>query len=180
MYNEIHGPAGKIGNDSEVSKEIKMTPALSIRKMRPGEETQVSELIARVFDEFVAPDFSPAGVDEFLKYIQPGALRERSETDHFTLVAMLAEMLVGVIEIRNHNHVSLYFVDEAHIGKGIGKALWHQALAVCRRDNAGLTHISVNSSSYAVPIYEKLGFEQTQAEQVVHGIRFVPMVIGLR
>jgi len=87
--------------------------------MRPGEEVEVCELITRVFDEFIAPDFSPEGVDEFLKYIQPDALRERSETDHFTLVATLAEELVGVIEIRNHNHVSLYFVDQAHIGLGI-------------------------------------------------------------
>ncbi len=148
--------------------------------MRPGEETQVCELIARVFDEFIAPDFSPEGVDEFLKYIQPNALQERSETNHFALVAVLAEKLVGVIEIRNHNHVSLYFVDKAHIGEGIGKALWHQALAICRRDNAGLTHISVNSSPYAVPIYEKLGFQQTKAEQVVHGIRFVPMAVELK
>lgn len=156
-----------------------MNTTLSIRLVQPGEETQVCELITRVFDEFIAPNFSPEGVDEFLKYIQPNALRERSETDNFTLVATQGEEIVGVIEIRNHNHVSLYFVDQAHIGLGIGKSLWRWALGICRRDNPELTHISVNSSPYAAPIYEKFGFQQTKAEQGVHGIRFVPMVVEL-
>ena len=157
-----------------------MNTTSSIRLMQPGEETQVCELITQVFDEFIAPDFSPEGVKEFLKYIQPNALRQRSEANHFSLVATLGEKIVGVIEIRNHNHISLYFVDQKYLGAGIGKALWRRALAICRREHAELPHISVNSSPYAVPIYEKLGFHQTKAEQVVHGIRFVPMVIELR
>ena len=156
-----------------------MNTTLSIQLMQPGEETQVCELITQVFDEFIAPDFSPEGVEEFLKYVQPDALRERSEANHFALVATLGEQIVGVIEIRNHNHISLYFVDQAHLWVGIGKELWRRALAICRRENPELPHISVNSSPYAVPIYEKLGFHQTKAEQVVHGIRFVPMVIEL-
>jgi predicted GNAT family N-acyltransferase len=156
-----------------------MNTTLSIRLMQPGEETQVCELITQVFDELVAPDFSPEGVEEFLKYVQPDALRERSEANHFALVATLGKQIVGVIELRNHNHISLYFVDQAHLGMGIGKELWRRTLAICRRENPELPHISVNSSPYAVPIYEKLGFRQTKAEQVVHGIRFVPMAIEL-
>jgi GNAT superfamily N-acetyltransferase len=157
-----------------------MNMTLSIRHFHPGEETQVCELVTRVFDELVAPGLVPEGVEEFLSYVQPDSLRERSQTGYMTLVAALGDEMVGVIQIKSHHHVSLYFVDQAHLGKGIGKELWWRALAICRRERPDLAEITVNSSLYAVPIYEKLGFRQTRPEQVVNGIRFVPMVVGVR
>jgi ribosomal protein S18 acetylase RimI-like enzyme len=147
--------------------------------MQPGEETRVWELVSRVFDEFVAPDFPREGVEEFLKFIQPDALRERSGRDSFALLATLNDEMVGMIEIRDHDHISLYFVDQAHMGEGIGRELWCRALAICRRERPDLAQISVNSSLYAVSIYEKLGFRQTKPEQMVNGIRFVPMAVTL-
>jgi predicted GNAT family N-acyltransferase len=157
-----------------------MNMTLSIRHFHPGEETQVCELVTRVFDELVAPGLVPEGVEEFLSYVQPDSLRERSQTGYMTLVAALGDEMVGVIQIKSHHHVSLYFVDQAHLGEGIGKELWWRALAICRRERPDLAEITVNSSLYAVPIYEKLGFRQTRPEQVVNGIRFVPMVVGVR
>lgn len=152
---------------------------LWFRLMQSGEETRVSDLVFRVFDEFVAPDFPPEGVEEFLRYIQPDVLRQRSATNHFALLAELGDEVVGVIELRDCEHISLYFVDRAHMGRGIGNELWRRALAICRRERPDLAEISVNSSLYAVPIYERLGFRQTKPEQMVNGIRFVPMVMEL-
>jgi len=37
------------------------------------------------------------------------------------------------------------------------------------------TAVTVNSSPYAVEIYRRLGFEPTDTEQTVNGIRFIPM-----
>jgi ribosomal protein S18 acetylase RimI-like enzyme len=126
----------------------------------------------------VAPDFPPEGVEEFLKYARPEALRRRwSGSEHFALLATQGEQMVGMIEMRNHDHVSMFFVDPAHMGRGIGRALWERALAACRQAWPELRRVSVNSSPYALPIYEKLGFRQTEPEQVVNGIRFVPMVV---
>jgi GNAT superfamily N-acetyltransferase len=156
-----------------------MNETLSIRPMQPGEETQVCELVTRVFDATVAPDFVPEGIQEFLSFVQPDALQKRSRTGYMTLVATLGDEMVGVIQMKSYHHVSLYFVDQAHMREGIGKALWRRALAICRRERPDLTQITVNSSLYAVPIYEKLGFRQTKPEQVVNGIRFVPMVVGV-
>jgi GNAT superfamily N-acetyltransferase len=147
--------------------------------MQPGEETRVCDLITRVFNEFVAPDFPPEGIEEFLKFVQPDALRDRSRAGYLTLVATLGDEMVGVIQMKGRDHISLYFVDQAHMGEGIGRDLWRQALGQCRRERPDLAEITVNSSLYAVPIYEKLGFRQTEAEQVVNGIRFVPMVVEL-
>lgn len=151
--------------------------SLIFRPMQPGEESQVCELIQRVFDEFVAPDFSPEGVEEFLKYADPGWLSKRSQAGHFVLVALAQDQIVGMIEMRNHEHVSLFFVDGRHLGQGIGKELWRRALAICRRHKPHLGQVTVNSSPYAVPIYEKLGFRPKGPEQVVSGIRFVPMTL---
>jgi GNAT superfamily N-acetyltransferase len=147
--------------------------------MQPGQETQVCELVTRVFDEFVAPDFPPEGIREFLSYVQPEALRERSRAGYLTLVAWLDDEMVGVVQMKNHSHVSLYFVEGAHMGKGIGRELWRRALAISRRQRPDLVEITVNASLYAVPIYQKLGFRQTKPEQVVNGIRVVPMAVGV-
>jgi GNAT superfamily N-acetyltransferase len=156
-----------------------MTASLSIQPIRPGQETPVCELITRVFDEFVAPDLSAEGAREFLKFVQPDALRERSRAGYLTLVARLGGEMAGVIQMKGYDHISLYFVDRAHMGRGIGRKLWRRALAICRRQRPDLAEITVNSSLYAVPIYEKLGFRQAKPEQVVNGIRYVPMVVGL-
>ena len=43
-----------------------------------------------------------------------------------------------------------------------------------------LIKMSVNLSPYAVPIYRRLGFRDTGAEQVVNGLRFTPMVYEMR
>ena len=91
--------------------------------MQPGEETQISHLVFGVFDEFVAPDFPPEGVEEFLRFIQPEVLRQRSAANHFALLAGLGDEVVGVIEFRDYEHVTLYFVDRTHMGLGIGREL---------------------------------------------------------
>jgi GNAT superfamily N-acetyltransferase len=147
--------------------------------MQPGEETQVCELIARIFHAFVAADSSPEGVQEFLKYVQPEPLLERSRVNHFVLVAVAQDRIVGVIEVRGYQHVSLLFMDQAYQGQGIARELWRRALSICRKEKPDLAEVSVNSSPYAVPIYEKLGFRPQGLEQTAHGIRFVPMAFDL-
>jgi predicted GNAT family N-acyltransferase len=52
-------------------------------------------------------------------------------------------------------------------------------LRICHANTPELSEISVNSSAYAVPIYEKLGFRPVGNEQVKNGIAFIPMVLKL-
>ena len=152
---------------------------ISYRQMKSGEETAACELVIHVFNTFVAPGYAPRGVREFLKYVNPDAMRERSDGSHFTMIALVKQKIVGVIEMRTLNHVSLLFVDPQYQRLGISRELLHRSIKVCRDHEPGLTDISVNSSPYAVPIYEKLGFVQQQSEQVINGIRFVPMQLPL-
>ncbi len=150
---------------------------LTYHLLASGEEAAVSDLIIRVFDEFIAGGYSQEGVQEFLSYVTPEALAKRAQENHFALVAAVGNRIVGVIEVRACDHISLLFVDKAFQGRGISRALLKQALARCIEGNPELHEVSVNASPYAVPIYERLGFRTTEPEQTIHGIRFTPMIL---
>lgn len=64
----------------------------------------------------------------------------------------------------------MFFVDGKHHRQGIGKRLYQLA-----RSRNHLDKMTVNSSPYAVPVYHKLGFTDTDTEQAVSGLRFTPM-----
>ena len=152
-----------------------MSESITYNLMRPGEEHKVCDLVLRVFDRFVAPDYSDEGVHEFKSCISIESLIKRSEKDHFILLARYSERIVGMIDIREYHHVSLFFVDAAFQNKGIGKTLFQKAVGLCKSRGSELNQISVNSSPYAVPIYEKMGFRKTDEEQIKKGMRFFPM-----
>ncbi|HXZ94972.1 MAG TPA: GNAT family N-acetyltransferase [Dehalococcoidia bacterium] len=150
--------------------------------MHPGEEDAVCRLIEDSFNEFVAPDYSNVGVKEFFKYANPQSLKDRAQKNHFVFVASAsdADKLAGVIEIRENNHVSLLFVKTEYQNLGIAKKLLELSLERCRKANPSLDHIDVNSSPYAVKIYERLGFKTIGMQQEVNGIRFTPMKLLIK
>lgn len=152
-------------------------PDLTIRPMRSGEEAAVIALVARVFDETVAPHYSEAGVQEFYGYAAPEPLAARLQSDHFILVAEQGDALVGMIEMRHAEHVAMLFVEPR--GRGTGRRLLQAALAVCMSQHSGLSHVTVHSSPNAVPAYECLGFRATDQERELNGIRFIPMVLEI-
>jgi predicted GNAT family N-acyltransferase len=156
-----------------------MEEPLQCRPMNPGEETKVCNLVSRVFNDFVAPLYDQEGVQEFFKYVEPTLLWQRSQENHFVLVATIRDKVVGMIEIRDYNHVSLLFVDRQFQQRDISKELLRRALETCLQHEPKLAEVSVNSSPNAVQVYERLGFYQKKPEQIKNGIRFVPMVLEL-
>ena len=156
-----------------------MEASLSYRLMKSGEESAVCALVTRVFNEFVAPDYSDDGVEEFFKYVEPNSLLERSQEDHFVLVALLLKEIVGMIEVRVYSHISLLFVDKRFQRIGIGEELLCKSLEICFSHKPGLLQVSVNSSPYAMEVYRRLGFRQKGPRQTVKGICFDPMVLEL-
>ncbi len=159
---------------------------MTIRLMRAGEEAAVAALVAEVFGEFVAPLYGEEGRAEFARYIDPARIRERSHGregalgDHLLLVAVEGdgpEALLGAMELRGCTHVSLLFVHGRRQRGGIGRALARQAAALARA--RGAKQLTVNASPNGVPAYESFGFRVTAAEQLLHGIRFVPMSLTL-
>ncbi|HVY55431.1 MAG TPA: GNAT family N-acetyltransferase [Thermodesulfobacteriota bacterium] len=157
-----------------------MTDQLYLRLMRPGEEIEVSNLVAKSFNEFVAPDFPDEGIDEFFSYANPRSLKKRSEGSHFVLVAEPDGVLAGMIEVREMRHVSMLFVDKAFHRKGIGKGLFQAALERIYSEGPIPEMLTVNSSRFAVPFYERLGFVRSGDEEIIHGVIHIPMALRLR
>ena len=152
-----------------------MSGDVRYRAMRPGEAAAVSVLILASFDEFIGPDLGAEGIAEFRRFAAPGAIEARAAEDHFVRVATVAGALAGMIEIRGNDHVALLFVDKSHQHHGIARGLLHAALADARAADPDLERVTVNSSRYGVPAYERLGFRQTGPERTVNGIAFIPM-----
>ncbi len=156
-----------------------MIELLNYRLMRPGEEDAVTDLVMRVFDEFVAPQFSVEGRREFQSYADPRLLLLRSRWNHFVLLADTQKEIAGMIEMRDDGQVTLFFVEGKFQGSGIGGELLRRALEVCRRRNPEVSKVTVNSSPNAVVAYEKLGFRRAGPEKTEDQVRFVPMVLDL-
>jgi GNAT superfamily N-acetyltransferase len=152
-----------------------MIEPLEYRLMRRGEEAEVSDLVLRVFEEFVAPQFSKEGVQEFRNRL----FLRRSVWNHSILVALANKKIVGMIETKNDGHITLFFVDGDHQGEGVGRELLNRALEICRRRDPEIKRAIVSSAPNAIKIYERLGFRPAGPEQAENHIRFVPMVLDL-
>jgi GNAT superfamily N-acetyltransferase len=148
---------------------------LAIRFMHDGEERAVCDMVHGVFDFSVAPLYTEKGRRSFKDYADPEEMSARVNTDHFVLLAMAGGDIVGMIEIRRRCHVSLFFVAPEFQGKGVGGLLLEKALEICRKTNPQLREMTVNSSPNALRAYERMGFAPTGGEQVICGVRFIPM-----
>jgi GNAT superfamily N-acetyltransferase len=146
-----------------------------IQKMEANDNLQEAlELVWKVFLEFEAPEYCEQGISEFHDFIQVDSIRKKLLDGEFLLWAGYEDdRIVGVIAVRPPFHISLLFVDPQFHRRGIARSLFETVLEVCKRN--GHTEITVNSSPYAVKIYRRLGFVDTDTEQTVNGIRFVPM-----
>ena len=139
---------------------------MEIRKIREDEMSDALDLVWRTFLEFEAPDYSEEGIEEFRKSIYN---KEWLSARDFW-GAFDNEKLLGLIATRNYNHIALFFVDGKHHKQGIGRKLFNK---ICELNESGF--YTVNSSPYAKGVYEHLGFECTDSEQCVNGLRFYPM-----
>lgn len=149
------------------------------RRMRRGEQTEVCNLALRVFEEFVAPQFSCEGFQEFRNHADPRLFLRRSDWNHFILLALADKEIAGMIEMNNDGHITLFFVDGDHQKEGVGGELLKRALEIYRRRYPEIKRVTVSSAPNAVKIYERLGFRRAGPERTEDHIRFVPMVLDL-
>ena len=156
-----------------------MRNEILFRDINTGEEVKACRLVIECFNEFVAPGYDNEGVKEFLKYVNPNLMKERLTKDNFILVAIDSEVIIGMIEVRSNNHISLLYVKKQYHRRGLARRLIKLAIDKCRQVDSKIDEIDVNSSPYAVKIYERLGFIKTNTEQLSNGIRFIPMKLKL-
>lgn len=143
------------------------------------EASAVSHLAASVFSEAVLESFEPEGVVNFLHFLSTENLVWRSHNGYFVLVAKRNAKVIGMIELRDHDHISLLFVDGNVQGLGIGRKLIELAVRECQSRKADLAEITVSATLNAVGFYERVGFQATKSVVLERGMRFVPMVLKL-
>ena len=145
---------------------------MNIKKLDKNNTEEALLLVQRVFNTFEAPDYSEEGVEEFHRSIS-----DKNYLAQLTMYgAFNKDKLTGVIASRNGgSHIALFFVDGEFHRQGAGRKLFEELLKDCKSDR-----ITVNSSPYAIPVYQKLGFKCADKEQTVKGIRFTPMELEIK
>jgi len=148
---------------------------ITIERYSAGMESGLSQLVRKVYDEFVADDYTDEGNQFFYQWISAENIASRQSAENNIFVAYCAGELAGMIEIRSNENISLLFVDKQYQGKGIARKLFGKALEMCRNRNPKLSEFYVHASLFSVPVYEKLGFEKMDEMQEEHGITYLPM-----
>lgn len=140
---------------------------MEIKKIDETQMPYAIDLIWTTFLEFEAPDYSEEGIQSFKDFIEN---RKIIRTLEFW-GAYENQELKGVIATNeNRRHICCFFVKARYHRQGIGRKLWEYLLK-----NSQNEIITVHSSPYAVPIYHKLGFVDTDTEQLSDGMRYTPM-----
>ena len=152
---------------------------MNIEPIRPEDIPSCVSLITTAFDRYVGCDYSREGKNTFSSFVTEEALLERFEKKNRMICARENGRIVGFQEVRDTNHICLFFVDPEYHSRGIGRALFEYSLAEIRRKHPEVREITVNSSIYAEPIYARLGFVQTAPPREKSGIKHVPMKYSL-
>lgn len=151
-----------------------------IRMLEKEDIPEAVKLIREGYDKFVAHDYTPEGTVRFYEYASEEATRARFEGGtHFSMVAVSDGELIGIIEMRDYEHCSLFFVKARFHGQGMGRWLFEEAVAYSQIHKPNLQAITVHSSPYAVPVYKRLGFQTVGTLEEENGIVYQPMVCPL-
>lgn len=156
-----------------------MNCSILYRPLNPGDEVKVCNLVARSFNEFIAPGLTEEGIEEFFRYANPRALSRRSRSGHHVILAEADGRLAGMVEVKELRHLSTLYVDKDFHGKGIASELLTLALDHIKSNSPTPKEVTIHSSIYARPFYESMGFRKTEEEKTIYGILHVPMSLIL-
>ena len=145
---------------------------IEIKQLLNNEKAEALLFAKRVFIESEDESYSEQGIETFCNFVN-----NKKITKSFKVYGAFEDnVLKGIIATdRRKRHISLFFVDKDSQGKGIGKELMN--IVVNNNENS---YITVNSSRYGVPIYEKLGFVKIEDEKEQDGLKFTPMKLILK
>lgn len=147
-----------------------MVEKIKITKLHPCEYIDAMSLAYDVFLEFGKSDYTKVGVENFKNFI--------TSKEHLMSLniygAILNKKVIGVIATKNENsHISLFFVRPNFHKKGVGRKLFDEIKRKSKKT------ITVDSSTFAVDIYRKLGFIEKGPMQFRNGLKSVPMEFRL-
>ena len=145
---------------------------IEVKQLLNNEKDEALLFAKRVFIESEDDSYTKKGIETFCNFVD-----NKKITKSFKVYGAFEDnVLKGLIATdRRKKHISLFFVDKDSQGKGIGKELMSVIV-----NNNGNSYITVNSSRYGVPIYEKIGFIKIEEEKEQDGLKFTPMKLILK
>ena len=145
---------------------------IEIKQLVNNEKDEALLFAKRIFIESEDESYSKEGIETFCNFVD-----NKKITKSFKVYGAFEDnILKGLIATdRRKRHINLFFVDKVLQGKGIGKKLMN--IVVNNNENS---YITVNSSRYGVPVYEKLGFIKMEEEKEQDGLKFTPMKLILK
>lgn len=145
---------------------------IEIKQLLNNEKDEALLFVKKVYLESKDESYTEQGIETFKNFLD-----NKKITKSFKIYGAFEDsILKGVIATdRRKRHINLFFVDKNSQGKGIGKKLMN----IITNNNEN-SYMTVNSSRYGVPIYEKLGFVKTEEEKEQDGLRFTPMKLILK
>ena len=144
----------------------------AIKQLLHTDTEEALLFVKRVFIESEDDSYTKKGIETFCNFVD-----NKKITKSFKVYGAFEDnVLKGIIATDSpKKHICLFFVDKVSQGKGIGKKL----MSFIIDDNEN-SFITVNSSRYAVSIYEKIGFIKTEEEKEQDGLKFTPMKLVLK
>lgn len=133
------------------------------------------DLAWKTFMRFEASDYTPEGIQNFKDFITGNSLFWMFMEGKYPLfVACDNEQIIGMISLRNENHISLLFVDEEYHRQGVGRALMEYVFRFLEEE-LRCFRVTVFAAPYGVEFYHRLGFEDLGPEREKDGIVYTPM-----
>ena len=128
---------------------------------------------------YEAPEYDPEGVKHFHEFVKGDELRNMFALGEYYAWGAFddEDVIVGVLGVRKHWHISLLFVEPCLHHQKIATKLLEQAFSEAR--SAGVMEMTVFSSPFATGFYHKIGFTDLDREKKADGIRYTPMKIDL-
>ncbi|MCV2402428.1 GNAT family N-acetyltransferase [Marinomonas sp. C2222] len=146
-----------------------------IRVAASGDAKAIQSLVMSL-SHFYLEDIEAPLPKWFLKTLSLDAVIDRlTSSEYQTLVYVEDGIVCGYVSIKSESHLYHLFVCEEHQGKGIARQLWNAITS-----GSDVNTYTVRSSLYAVPVYERLGFQRTGEVASKEGICYLAMSAVLK
>lgn len=148
--------------------------SLSYRRAEIADAAEISARALESQAEFAIHEYSDAGRERIKSLSLPHSIEQYFERGDIYFVAEHGKRIVGAIGVQGASHIVQMFVEKQWHRQGIGAELWRLCQAAClAAGNPGC--FTLNASTYAIPVYERWGFEIVGERQNRAGIVTTPM-----
>ena len=154
---------------------------ITFENMKKEDAEIVSNVALLAFATIENKGFTPEGKASFTNYVSPNAIASRLNFDHNVILALVDSKIVGVIEIRSGNHISMLFISPECFDIGIGTKLLSRAIAQIRKEQSKtVKQVTVHATDNSIEFYLKRGFRTIAARRESDGMCFTTMAFPLK